>query len=67
MRTHDGYDSWDSYEHARDAMGENVHNGNDGIESNGKRFQETSSDVAATMRSLIKSLEEQHKLNATMF
>ena len=23
MRTHDGYDAQDSYEHARDAMGEN--------------------------------------------
>ena len=22
MRTHDGYDAWDSYEHVRDAMGE---------------------------------------------
>ena len=57
MRTHDGYDSWDSYEHARDSMGENVRNGNDGIESNGRRFQETSLDVAATMRSLIKAQE----------
>ena len=66
MRTHDGYDARDSYEHAGDAMGENVCNGNDDIESNGRRFQETSSDVAATMRSLIKSQEEQHQLNATM-
>ena len=55
MRTHDGYDARDSYEHAGDAMGENVHNGNDYIESNGRRFQETPSDVAATMRSLIKA------------
>ena len=46
MRTHDGYDARDSYECARDAMGENVHNGNDDIESNGRRFQETPSDVA---------------------
>ena len=59
MRTHDGYDARDSYEHARDAMGENVNNGNDDIESNGRRFQETPSDVAATMRSLIKAQEEQ--------
>ena len=29
-------------------------------ESNVGRFQETSSDVAATMRSLIKAQEEQH-------
>ena len=55
MRAHDGYDARDSYESARDSIGENVHNGNDDIESDGRRFQETSSDVAATMRSLIKS------------
>ena len=55
MRTHDGYDARDSYERARNAMGENVRKGNDDIESNGRRFQETSSDVAATMRNLIKS------------
>ena len=66
MRTHNGYDGRDSYEHARDAMGENVHKKNDDIESNGRRFQETPSDVAATMRSLIKAQEEQHQLNATM-
>ena len=66
MRTHDGYDARDSYEHARDAMGENVRNRNDDIESNGRRFQETPSDVTATMRSLVKSQEEQHQLNAAM-
>ena len=60
MRTHDGYDARYSYKHARDSMGENVHNGNDDIESNGRIFQETPSDVAATMRSLIKAQEEQH-------
>ena len=58
MRTHDGYDAWDSYECAGDAMGENDCKGNDGIESNGRRFQETLSEVVATMRSLIKSQEE---------
>ena len=31
MRTHDGYDARDSYERTRDAMGENVRNGNDDI------------------------------------
>ena len=66
MRTHDRYDAQDSYEHARDAMGENIRNGNDDIEYNGRRFQETPSDVAATMRSLIKAQEEQHQLNAAM-
>ena len=34
MRTRDGYDARDSYERAGDAMGENVQNGNDDIESN---------------------------------
>ena len=58
MRTHDGYDAWDSYERAEYAMGENFRNKNDDIESNGRIFQETPSDVAATMRSLIKAHEE---------
>ena len=66
MRTHDGYDPRDSYERAGDAMGENFRNGNDDIDSNGRRFQETPSDFVATMRSLIKAREEQHQLNATM-
>ena len=66
MRTHDGYDAQDSYERAEDAMGENFRNGNDDIEYNGRRFQETPSKVAATMRILIKTQEEQHQLNAAM-
>ena len=66
MRTHDGYDAQDSYERAEDAMGENICNRNDDIESNGRRFQETSSDVVATMRSLTKAQKEQHQLNAAM-
>ena len=66
MRTHDGYDARDSYERAWDAMGENVQVGNDDIESNGRRFQDTLLDIVATMRSLIKSQEEQHQLNDAM-
>ena len=66
MRTHDGYDARDSYERVEDVMGENVHNRNDDIASNGRRFQETLSDVAATMRILIKAQEEKHQLNATV-
>ena len=58
MRTHDGYDARDSYEHAQDAMGENVRNGNDDIDSNGRRFQGTRSKVVATTRSLVKAQEE---------
>ena len=60
MRTQDGYDAQNSDERAEDAMGENARNRNDDIESNGRRFQETLLDVAATMRSLIKAQEEQH-------
>ena len=66
MRTHDGYDTHDSYEHARDAMGENVRVGNDDIEFNGRRFQEMLIDIAATIRIPIKAQEEQHQLNAAM-
>ena len=55
MRTHDGNDARDSYERVGDSMGENVHNGNEDIESNGRIFQETPSEVAATMRILVKS------------
>ena len=58
MRTHDEYDERDFYERARDAMGENVRVGNDDIDSNGRRFQETLLDIATTMRSLIKSQKE---------
>ena len=54
MRTHDGYDVWDSYERAEDAMRENFCNRNDDIESNGRRFHGTPSEVVATMRSLVK-------------
>ena len=66
MKSHDGYDAQDSYERVRDVMGENVRNENDDIEYNGRRFQETPSDVATTMRILKKAQEEQHQLNATM-
>ena len=34
MRTHDGYDAQDSYERARDTIGENVRNRNNDNESN---------------------------------
>ena len=47
-------------------MGENVRNGNDDIESNGRIFQGTPSEVAATKRILIKAQEEKHQLNAAM-
>ena len=47
-------------------MGVNVRVGNDDIDSNGRIFQETPPDIAATMRNLIKSQEEKHQLNAGM-
>ena len=66
MRTYDIYEARNSCECAQDAMGENVRARNDDIESNGRIFQETSSDIAATMRILIKAQEEQHQLNSSM-
>ena len=66
MRSQDGYDARDSYEQAEDAMGENVRNRNDDIESHGRRFQGTPFEVVATMRSLVKAQEEQHQSNAAI-
>ena len=66
MRSYSMNDAHDPYEHEEDVMGENVRVGNDDIETNGRRFQETPLDIATTMRSLIKAQEEQHKLNAAM-
>ena len=45
-------DAQDPYEHEEDVMGENICVGNAETESNGRRFQETPQDFAATMRSL---------------
>ena len=59
-------DAQDPYDFEEDVMGENVQVGNDDIESNGRIFQETPSEVATTIISLIKSQEEQHQLNAAM-
>ena len=58
MRTYDMYNARNSYEHEEDDMGGNVRVVNHDTESNGRRFQETLSDIAATMRSLIKAQEE---------
>ena len=55
MRTYDKYEARDSYERAQYAMGENARVGNDDIEYNGRIFQEMASNIAATMRILIKS------------
>ena len=45
-------DAQDPYEFKEDAMGENVKVGNDETESNGRIFQDTPLDIAATMRIL---------------
>ena len=66
MRTYDRYEARYSYERAQDAMGENIQAENDDIESNGRRFQEIPPNITTTMRSLIKSQEEQHQLSAAM-
>ena len=66
MRTHDGYDARDSHEQAEDAMGENVCNRNEDRKSNERRFQGTPSEVATTMRILVKSQEDQHQFNVAI-
>ena len=73
-------DAHDPYENEEDVMGENIRVGNSEIESNGRRFQDTPPDFAATMRSLrvemqiyradnerlVKVHEEQNQLNVSM-
>ena len=57
-------DAQDPYENEADAMGENIRVGNAKIESNGRRYQDTPPDFAATMRSLrveIKSYREDNE------
>ena len=44
--------AWDPNAHDDNAMGKNVRIGNVEIETNGRRFQDTPPDFAATMRSL---------------
>ena len=45
-------DAQDPYELDEDAMGENIQVENAKTESNGRRYQETPSDIVATMRIL---------------
>ena len=59
-------DAHDPYGHEADAMEENIWVGNAETKFNGRRYQETPPDIASTMRSLIKSHEEQNQLNASM-
>ena len=80
MRTFSMNDAQDPHEHEEDVMGENIHVGNAKIESNGRIFQDTPLDFAATMRSLrvemqhyredneglVKAQEEQYQLSVAM-
>ena len=73
-------DAQNPNEYEEDDMGENVRVGHSEIESNGRRFQDTPPDFAATMRSLrvemqsykadnerlVKAQEKKNQLNASM-
>ena len=81
MRTYDMYDdAQDPNEYEEYVMGEKIQVGNAETESNGRIFQDTPPDFAATMRSirvemqsyradnerLVKAQEEQNQLNVAM-
>ena len=80
MRIDDMNDAQDLYEFEEDAMGENFRLGNDETESNGRIFQDTPPDFAATMKSLrvdlqscrednertLKAQEDQNQINAAI-
>ena len=66
MRIDDMNDAQDPYEFEENAMGENVRVGNDETESNGRRFQDTPPDFAATMRSLRVDLQSCREDNERM-
>ena len=80
MRIDDMNDAQDPYEFEEYAMGENVRVGNDETESNGRRFQDTPPNFAATVRSLsvdlqscgednermLKVQEDQNQINAAI-
>ena len=73
-------DAQNPNEYEEDVMGENVRIGNSKTDSNGRRFKDTPLDFATTMRILrvemqshkvdkeilVKALEEQNQLNASM-
>ena len=59
-------DGQDPYEFKKDAMVENVRVWNDETESNGRRFQDTPPDFAATMRSLRVDLQSCREDNERM-
>ena len=62
MRTYNMNDAHNPNEYEEDAMGENVQVGNAEIESNGRRFQDTPPDFAATIRSLRVEMQS-HRAN----
>ena len=59
-------DAQDPYEFEEDSMGEDVRVGNDETESNGRRFQDTPPNIAATMRSLRVELQSCREENERM-
>ena len=63
-------DAPDPYDHAEDAMGEDVHGGNIETQSNERRAQITPSDMVETMRSfnerLTKGKEEKNQINPSI-
>ena len=59
-------DAQDPYDFEEDVMGENVRVGNDDTYSNGRRFQDTPPDFAATMRSLRVDLQSCRENNERM-
>ena len=67
MRTYDMYDdAKNPNEYEEDAMGQNVWVGNAETKSNGRRFQDTPLDFAATMRILRVEMESYREDNERM-
>ena len=66
MRTYSMNDAQDPYEHEADAMGEKIWVENAEIESNGRRYQETLPDIAATMRILRVEMQSYKEDNERM-
>ena len=66
MRINSMNDAHDPYEFKADAMGENIRVGNVETKSNGRRYQETPSDIVATMRSLKVEMQSCREDNERM-
>ena len=66
MRTYNMNNAHDPYEHEAGSMGGEIRVGNVETESNGRRYQETPPDIAATMRSLRVDLQSYRENNERM-